>query len=57
MGNLLGVSFEGSEDLLLGEIVDLDGLVVPTGESEVSIGGDVDGGDSSGLGGVVGGNS
>lgn len=57
MGNLLGVSFEGSEDLLLGEIVDLDGLVVSTGESEVSIGGDVDGGDSSGLGGVVGGNS
>ena len=55
MGDLLRVSFEGSEDLLLGEIVDLDGLVVSTGESEVSVGGDVDGGDASGLGGVVGG--
>jgi len=55
VGDLLRVSFEGSEDLLLGEIVDLDGLVVSTGESEVSVGGDVDGGDASGLGGVVGG--
>lgn len=49
------MSLESREDLFLGEVVDLDGLVVATGENEVSVGGDVDGGDAGGLGGMVGG--